>query len=149
MKSVCLRNGLFALLCLASAMALASDPLVSESLSKERGRYRAEGSINGVPVQFEVDFQAGYLTISRALAEKLGVAYRQGERRQLGSAQGLVVAYVLLVDEVTVGALSLKDVRIQVLDSPEPATPVLGMSFLGRVSMRHGSAGELILEQRP
>lgn len=111
------------------------------------GMYSAPGAINGYGVQFVVDTGANAVALSAPLAERLGIDFRRrGTRVAVHTAGGDGVGYRLLLDRVRVGQVMVRQVAAVVLDGPHPARPLLGMSFLGRISMRH-EGGLLLLRQ--
>lgn len=101
------------------------------------GMYMADGAVNGKPVRFLVDTGATFVSISGEEAKRLGIRYEQGQRGQLMSAAGPVSAYKVMLDRVSVGGVELHYVAATVLDGSNPHVPLLGMSFLGRLKMRH------------
>lgn len=110
------------------------------------GMYRADGRINGRPVNFMVDTGASSVALSATQAEALGVRYRRPDRAgPVQTAAGVVTGYQVKLAEVRIGALRLTQVDAIVLDGPHPPQPLLGMSFLRRTRMRN-EAGALVLE---
>lgn len=114
-----------------------------------RGTFTATGRINGAPVSFLVDTGATAIVLNAGDAARAGVDYqRQGVRIGVRTASGTTSGYAVALRHVSVGDISLSDVRAVVLEGESPAMPLLGMSFLGRVKMRHEGA-MLVLEQMP
>lgn len=114
----------------------------------DRGMYTTSGSINGRGVRFLVDTGATLVAINRDDARRFGIDYeREGTRVVAETASGQTAAWRLRVDRVRVGEIELRDVPALVLDGTSPRTPLLGMSFLGRLSMRE-ERGLLLLEKR-
>lgn len=112
-----------------------------------RGMYTTAGSINGMSMTFLVDTGASSIALNASDAARAGIDYRlRGTRVGVNTASGVTTGYQVLLDQVTVGAISLANVQAIVLDGPSPVTPLLGMSFLGRLKMRHEGA-LLVLEQ--
>jgi aspartyl protease family protein len=92
------------------------------------GHYYANGSINRQPVVFLVDTGASTVSVSRALAERLGV---DGCRAVVyGTAGGTVRGCEARADELEVGGLRLHDVRIAVLPEQSEKLVLLGMNVL-------------------
>ena len=102
------------------------------------GMYRTAGSINGMPVGFLVDTGATWVAISAQEARRLGIDYRvEGEPGSAVTASGISRAYLVTLDRVTVGGLTLRNVKAAVLPGNLPHIPLLGMSFLGRLHMEN------------
>ena len=102
-----------------------------------RGQYVTLGTINGKSVRFVVDTGATTVAFGSKLASQLGISYRNGQRATVSTANGSVTAYVIVLDSVRVGGLSLNQVEAAVTDGMNDWDGVLlGMSFMGRLSMQ-------------
>ena len=111
----------------------------------DRGFFHADGSINGVSVTFLVDTGANTIAMNSATARRIGLAYEKGQAGIATTASGYVRVYRLILDLVKVGDIELRNIEAGVIDGPQPDTPLLGMSFLGRLEMRRdGDKMELI-----
>lgn len=100
-----------------------------------RGHFFADGSVNGVPVRFLVDTGASMVVLSAADANRLGIDYRRAPKTGVQTAAGNIVAYLVTLDRVKVGAIELNGVDGLVTEQGG-SVPLLGMSFLNRVEMR-------------
>ena len=100
-----------------------------------RGHFFAEGAVNGVPVRFLVDTGASMVVLSAADAKRLGIDYRHAPKTAVQTAAGGIVAYLVTLDRVKVGAIELVSIDGLVTEQGG-APPLLGMSFLNRVEMR-------------
>lgn len=112
-----------------------------------RGHYTVDGNVNGAHVRFMVDTGATMVTFSSGEAKRLGVNYFRGVRGVASTANGLVSAYRVKLDEVRVGDIVLRNVDALVQEGDGLPLALLGMSFLNRVEMRQ-DAGSLILRKR-
>jgi aspartyl protease family protein len=100
------------------------------------GMFRTVGSINGLPVKFLVDTGASSVAMNSAQARRLGIDFRViGEPAAVMTASRLERVYRVRLDTVKVGAITLRNVEAVVLDGAQPDSPLLGMSFLGRLQM--------------
>lgn len=99
------------------------------------GHFISQGQINGQSVQFMVDTGASFITLGGSDAKRLGLNYANGQRIAMSTANGVVAAYRVKLDEVRVGSVTLNNVDGVV--HPDTAMPVvlLGMSFLNRMEM--------------
>jgi len=110
-----------------------------------QGFFIAQGSINGKPVAFLVDTGANTIALSRAMAQRLGLDYKKGQAGVVTTASGKVRAQRIVLDTVKIGEIVQRNVEAVVLESSQPSTPLLGMSFLSAMEMRReGNKMELI-----
>jgi aspartyl protease family protein len=115
--------------------ANASRPAVT-LVANQVGHFITEGSINGASTRFLVDTGASTVALGWAEAKRLGINYSNGHRQTVSTANGLVQAYRVTLDNVTIGAITLRQVDAMVIDGPGSNITLLGMSFLKRVSMQ-------------
>jgi aspartyl protease family protein len=100
------------------------------------GSYTTVGSINGRTVSFLVDTGASAVAMYRNDAKRLGIPYRlEGNPSYVSTANGTVLAFVVKLDRVQVGDITLRNVEGFVIDSVGAGPLLLGMSFLNRVKM--------------
>jgi aspartyl protease family protein len=100
------------------------------------GFFHAEGSINGASVTFLVDTGANTIAINSATAKRIGIDYTKGRPGMATTASGYTRMYSVQLDTVKVGEIVLRNVEAGVIDGPQPATPLLGMSFLNALEMK-------------
>lgn len=118
---------------------VASAPAANSSgrttiLADARGHFLTTGSINGVAVRFMVDTGATSVALSAAEAKRLGIPYRSGKRGYASTANGVIPIYVVRLDNVRVGDITLSNVEATVSEGPTHVA-LLGMSFLNRTQM--------------
>ena len=116
--------------------ALQSVTLASDG----NGHFTAEGRVNGSRVRFLVDTGATLVTLPAAEAQRLGIDYKRGRQTVSQTANGRVLAYLVRLDSVAVGPMTLTAVDAVVHDSPGLDVLLLGMSFLNRTEMRREGA---------
>jgi aspartyl protease family protein len=113
-----------------------------------RGMYTTVGSINGLPVSFMVDTGATLVTLNSGQARRLGIDYRvTGTQAAVTTASGVEPAWSVMLDRVRVGELELHNVAAVVLEGPQPATALLGMSYLGRLEISN-SGNKMTLKKK-
>lgn len=100
-----------------------------------QGHFVTTGSINGVTVRFMVDTGATTVAISPSEARRLGINYLAGEPGRVSTANGVVAAYRVRLDNVRVGDITLTNVEGTVVDGAGMNVVLLGMSFLNRMQM--------------
>lgn len=112
--------------------------------AEDDGFFYASGSINGSSVRFLVDTGANTIALSRDLAERLGIDYRSGQQGVATTASGVTPMFLVTLDRVSIGDITLRNVDAGVLLGNHPDIPLLGMSFLGKLDMnRTGDRLEL------
>ena len=98
------------------------------------GHYWAEAAIDGKNMRMLVDTGASLVTLSRSDAKRLGVTPAESDFSQtIATAAGPVKAAPVKLRDVAIAGVHMKDVDAVVIDRDLPA-PLLGMSFLGRLS---------------
>ena len=97
------------------------------------GHYRAEAYINGIRTDIMVDTGATDVAISRALADKLGLASTNAVR--VHTANGDTVSYRTRLKSVKLGGITAHDVAATITPNLGEEM-LLGMSFLGRMDVR-------------
>ena len=113
----------------------------------ERGHFTALGQVNGIAVRFAVDTGATFIAFHANEARRLGLDYRKGRRVLMDTAAGVAPAYLIKLDTVRVGDITVNSVDAVVMDSDGPSVALLGMSFLNRMDIRR--EGEIMtLTQR-
>lgn len=102
------------------------------------GMFKTVGSINGYTVDFLVDTGASVVALNSALAKRLGIQYKlDGEETIVATASGKELAYAIDLDQVKVGEIMLRNIDAVVIEGNDPSTPLLGMSYLGRLNINN------------
>ncbi|MCP3671123.1 MAG: TIGR02281 family clan AA aspartic protease [Gammaproteobacteria bacterium] len=97
------------------------------------GHYVASGRINGRKVTFLLDTGATDVVVSDELADDLGL--RRGMRMTSKTANGVVSAWRTQLSDVSLGDISLQNVRASILPGLQGDEVLLGMSFLQQLEM--------------
>lgn len=107
------------------------------SLSADsRGHYNTVGMINGRTASFLVDTGASSVWMSADLATRLGIAWQRGSVTQVQTAGGVKQAFMVMLDTVRIGGITLDKVEALVGEGVGTGdTVLLGMTFLSRVTM--------------
>jgi aspartyl protease family protein len=118
-----------------------SSPIEQAVLTADlQGHFFTEGQVNGTPIRFVVDTGSTYVAIPAGQARRLALDYRKGEKTTLATANGNVPAYLIRLDMLRVGNVTVQGVDAVVIEGDGFANPLLGMSFLNRMNMkREGS----------
>jgi aspartyl protease family protein len=91
------------------------------------GHFYVAGKINGQPVTFLVDTGASAVSINSALAGRLGLP--RGRPVAVGTAGGMTQGEEILGQSVTLGGITVRDVRLVVL-AGMPGEALLGQNVL-------------------
>ena len=103
-------------------------------LKRDRsGHFMSPGQINGQAVTFLVDTGATDVAVSERTARALGLEF--GPRTAVMTAAGPAPAWMTRLDRVTIGSISLDDVRATITPGLG-SQALLGMSFLKHFQMR-------------
>lgn len=117
-------------------------------LRNEFGMYTTRGAINKKNANFIIDTGATFVAISEQHAQQFGIDYkRQGTPTQVSTANGIVPAYFIRFDSVTVGTITLSQVEGVVVTGGGLPEILLGMSFLNRVDVSY-SGGIMTMEAK-
>jgi aspartyl protease family protein len=116
-------------------------------ISDQRGHFITTGTINGATVRFMVDTGATMVSMGVVDARRAGINYLTGERGYAQTANGVASVYRVKLANVKVGDISLSNVDGVVHENHTLPMVLLGMSFLGRLEMKH-SGDSLTLTRR-
>ena len=103
--------------------------------SGRHGHYVASGKINNNNVTFLVDTGASYVSIPERVANKVGL--KKGAELLVSTANGTVTVYATTLDQVSVGEITLFDIRADINPHMDSDEILLGMSFLRGLSVTH------------
>jgi len=101
--------------------------------SNRQGQYVVTGFINNVPSEFILDTGATDVVIPAELARASGLEY--GYQGQAMTANGLVLIYSTVIDELRLGDITLFNVRASINPAMHESMVLLGMSALGQVEL--------------
>lgn len=100
-----------------------------------RGHFLTRGQINGSGVEMLVDTGATLIALPSSEAVRLGIDYKKGTRVSMGTANGVVPAYLVRLDTVKIGDIEIAQVDAVIQEVGLPII-LLGNSFLNRTDMR-------------
>lgn len=99
------------------------------------GHFVSQGAINGRAAQFMVDTGATTIAMGAAEAQRMGINFKDGERFQTSTANGVVVGYGVTLSSVRIQDVEVFNVQAAVLPQSMPYI-LLGNSFLSRFQMK-------------
>ena len=131
------------------SLSYAKPDLLEEKVyADDRGMFRSVGTINGRTVRFLVDTGATTVAMNKSQAKQLGVDYRMtGERVVVSTASENVDGYRVRLRSVSLGKIKLRNVDAMVIDGKHPGPILLGMSFLGKLTVEK-AGGVMKIRQR-
>lgn len=116
-----------------------SAPAEKKEVRIERGHndhYFTPGHINGRMVNFLVDTGAFTIAMNHKEADRLGLDWRSGQKIGVDTASGGANSYEVLLETVTVGSITLHNIKGAVIVADSDSDILLGMSFLSQTEMR-------------
>ena len=101
-----------------------------------RGHFYVDGQLNGRSVRFVVDTGATLISIPASEARRLSIDYQKGQKALMRTANGNVTGYLVKLDTVSVGGVTVHGVSAVVIEGNGLTYTLLGMSFLNRMDMK-------------
>ena len=112
------------------------------------GHFHAEVEINGRAIEVMVDTGASMVALSYEDAERAGVFVRPADfTMRVNTANGIARAAPVMLDEISLGDIRVRNVRAAVSEPGRLQGSLLGMTFLGRLSRFDMRAGVLVLQE--
>jgi aspartyl protease family protein len=112
------------------------------------GHYFASAEINGRPIDVMVDSGASIVALSYDDARRAGVYVRDRDYTQrVSTANGLAKVAPVVLDRVSIGDITVRNVPAAVTEPGSLTTSLLGMSFLSRLQRVEMRAGTLVLQE--
>ena len=131
---------------LTTASMVASGSATSISKSPD-GHFWTEARVNSSSVKFLVDTGASVVALTPLDAQKAGVDLRNLQYASpINTASGQIMAASVKLDLISVGNVSVRNVRAVVIKKGLPHS-LLGMSYLGELQSVEATKGMLILRQ--
>ncbi|MDI6746579.1 MAG: TIGR02281 family clan AA aspartic protease [Rhodocyclaceae bacterium] len=115
-------------------------------IADSRGHFVVPGSINGVPMRFLVDTGATFISLGAADARRARIDVAKGTPGTSMTANGPVRVWLVRLESVKLGGITLRDVDASVHEQDMPVV-LLGMSFLNRMEI-HRDGSSMTLTQR-
>lgn len=128
------------------AGAVASNPVVVVN-ADWRGHYSVHPSVEGRTIRMMVDTGATMVALSFEDAERAGIRVPPRDfRHPIGTANGVVMAAQVRIDELRLGDITVRGVEATVLPRGAMQGSLLGMSFLRRLKAFEVASGRLTLK---
>ena len=119
-----------------------------ELMADERGHFLVDAELNGRFVEVMVDTGATTVAMSYEDAERAGIFVRSIDfTHTANTANGVSRIAPVKIDSISIGGITVRDVRGVVAEPGKLNGTLLGMAFLSRLSRAEMSRGRLILEE--
>ena len=114
--------------------------------ANEQGHFSGRFRINGKPVDSLIDTGATFVTMSETTARNLGYGGNELRfRYEVVTANGKVKAARINLKSIEIGTVSVRNVDAMVIRGKDLAYPLIGMSFLKKLSGYRAENDELKL----
>ena len=113
-------------------------------LGSAHGHYVASGKINYQLVVFLVDTGASFVSIPEQVAQRVGL--KKEHPITASTANGKITVYTTLLEQISIGDITLYNVKADINPNMEGEEILLGMSFLRNLSVTHED-GKLTIRQ--
>lgn len=94
----------------------------------KQGHYIAPGLINGKRVIFLLDTGATTVSVPKNVADRIGL--KAGLKQKVGTANGTINVFQTELDNVSLGGITLNNIRGHINPHMQGDTVLLGMSFM-------------------
>ncbi len=119
----------------------------SVTLFAQSGHFFADAEVEGKTMTFMVDTGASVVALGRDDARKLGISPADRDFTQIiNTANGTTRGAPVTLDSLAIGPIDIRNVDAVVVDAQMPG-PLLGMSFLNRLSGYQATGDRLVLRQ--
>jgi aspartyl protease family protein len=121
---------------------------IVELKADARGHYTTEAEINGRSIATLVDTGASIVALTFEDARRVGLYIRDADyTHRVNTANGLARVAPVVLDRVSIGNITVRNVPAAVTEPGKLSTSLLGMSFLGRLQRVDMRSGMLLLEE--
>jgi aspartyl protease family protein len=127
----------------AASVAGATGPANNDPVSlyaDSRGHFSGNLSINGVSLKYLVDTGATTIALNSGDAKYAKIDYEKGERVPVSTANGIITAYLVKLNTVKIGTITLNNIEATVNEGGSPSVVLLGMSALNRLDMKRDNS---------
>lgn len=108
--------------------------------------YIVNGYINQYPVTFLVDTGASSVVIPHAIAQNIGL--HRGQAYDAYTANGVITVYDTTVDNLSIGNISLSNIRASINPAEEGKQVLLGMSALKKLEFQYKNNTLILIQNK-
>jgi aspartyl protease family protein len=105
-----------------------------------RGHFTGNLTINGASLKYLVDTGATSVAMNSGDAKFAKIDYEKGEKSFSSTANGVVPIYLVKLNTVKIGTITLNNVEAAVIEGGSPSVVLLGMSALNRLDMKRDNS---------
>ena len=127
----------------AASVAGSSGPVTSDPVSlfaDSRGHFTGNLSINGASLKYLVDTGATTVALNSGDAKFAKIDYEKGEKVPVNTANGVVTAYLVTLNTLKIGTITLNNVEAVINEGGSPSMVLLGMSALNKLDMKRDNS---------
>ena len=146
-KQILILNGAVVLSRSIAAKAPSTDRESAQLWSDASGFFRAQGSVNGEPLEFLIDTGANIVVMNSRHADRINLDYKEGQRSYASTASGTTPMYLIKLDRISFEGIQLYNIEAGVIEGSFPVVPLLGMSYLKRLDMKR-AGNRMTLKKR-
>jgi aspartyl protease family protein len=119
-----------------------------ELRASANGHFLADAEINGRPIEVMVDTGATMVALTYEDAERAGIYLKKSDfTHGVSTANGTARVAPVVLDRVSIGDITVRNVKAAVSERGRLQTTLLGMSFLSRLERFDMRSGVLVLEE--
>lgn len=127
----------------AASVAGSAAPVNNNPVSlyaDSRGHFTGNLSINGASLKYLIDTGASTVALNSGDAKFAKIDYEKGEKAQASTANGIVEVYVVTLNTLKIGTITLNNVEATVHEGGSPSVVLLGMSALNKLDMKRDNS---------
>lgn len=127
----------------AASVASNATPVNNNPVSlyaDSRGHFTGNLSINGASLKYLVDTGATTVALNSGDAKFAKIDYEKGEKVPVNTANGVVTAYLVKLNTLKIGTITLNNVEAVVNEGGSPDIVLLGMSALNKLDMKRDNS---------
>lgn len=127
----------------AASVAGSGGPQNNDTVSlyaDSRGHFTGNLTINGASLKYLVDTGATSVAMNSGDAKFAKIDYEKGEKAFSSTASGVVPIYLVKLNTLKIGTITLNNVEAAVIEGGSPSVVLLGMSALNRLDMKRDNS---------
>jgi aspartyl protease family protein len=132
----------------SQSAARARGARMAEIKAGAHGHYYAGAEINGRSIGVMIDSGASIVALTFEDAERAGIYVRDSDyTHRVNTANGIARIAPVVLDRVSIGEVTVRNVPAAVSEPGKLTTSLLGMSFLSRLQRVDMRSGTLVLQE--
>ena len=127
----------------AASVAGSAGPVNNDPVSlyaDNQGHFKGNLNINGASLKYLVDTGATVVAMNSGDAKFAKIDYEKGEKVPVSTANGVATAYLVKLNTLKIGNITLNNVEAVVNEGGSPDIVLLGMSALNRLDMKRDNS---------